>query len=262
MSCLALAHWAEKARTSHLSPLLRQLFSLDNVCADFGTYEKFHPTWEAMRCYAFVQEDNILNKLFKPASSKVLMKLSNFYNGRGRPFQFDDLEIYIERDVTVVHSYNDIRALLLAVLTPEGKLKSNAHLQSIYCLAGNSVGCDSIAFHVTKNEDVVIRAVSSKYSDREDIFQEISELKDGHEKLHGLFKELFPKAKELREKRLYFIANCWRGKRNYQEHPSLFNSLILTNEDLSPLYSTFNQRPQLGTRLSLSSPPLHQALSK
>jgi hypothetical protein len=129
--------------------------------------------------------------------------------------------------------------LLSAVLTPDGKLKDKDVLSKLYLFGENSKGCDSLSFHEAEDGDIVVRALSAKFGVSDQAKQGFTEISDGHGKVH----EVFANYSSLND-RIYFIVHSWRKPTHHQNIPN--NTIILTKDHLYQLYSSFNQRPQLG----------------
>jgi hypothetical protein len=132
-----------------------------------------------------------------------------------------------------------------AVLTPEGRLKDKKVLSKLFLLGIKNEGCDSLSFHEDEDGDIVVRALSTKFGLSDDVQQSFSEISDGYEKTHKAFAN-YPSLKD----RIYYIVHSWGQSTEYQNIPD--NTLILTKDHLNHLYSSFNQRPQLGFPEKLS----------
>jgi hypothetical protein len=235
MSCLMIAHWAKQFFfENHLARLLSNLFRIDATRPNPFSYEEFHATWEAIRYYVFVQS-------LKETKSqeRILLKICDLYNKLGQKGEVEDRHVFIEKEVFISSEFKEISLLLNAVLTTEGKLKDKKALSKLYLLGVRSEGCDSLSFHEAEDGDIVVRALSAKFGESDQVKQDFSEISDGYEKIHKVFAN-YPSLKD----RIYFVFHSWRQPTQHRKIPN--NTLILTKDHLIHLYSSFNQRPQLG----------------
>ena len=111
--------------------------------------------------------------------------------------------VYIEKAMIVSDEYDDLSKLLIDVMAIDGKLKNRSTLRKIFYLGANSPGCDSLCFHETEEGDLVVRALSAKFS-KLDHTKQISEIRDGYDKIHQAFNK-YPQLKS----RIYFIVHSW-----------------------------------------------------
>jgi len=243
MSCLMIAHWAKQySAENHLARLLNDLFRVDATRPNPFTYEEFHPTWEAIRYYVFVQ---YLNLKETKSQNRTSLKICDLYNKLGQKGKVEDRQVFIEKEVVISTEFKEISLLLNAVLTPEGKLKDRKALSKLFLLGVRSEGCDSLSFHEAEDGDIVVRALSAKFGESDQVQQDFSEISDGYEKIHKVFSN-YPSLQD----RIYFIVHSLRQPTHHRKIPK--NSIILTKDHLVHLYSSFNQRPQLGGLEKLS----------
>jgi hypothetical protein len=243
MSCLIIAHWAKQySAENHLARLLNDLFRVDATRPNPFTYEEFHPTWEAIRYYVFVQ---YLNLKETKSQNRTSLKICDLYNKLGQKGEVEDRQVFIEKEVFISTEFKEISLLLSAVLTPEGKLKDRKALSKLFLLGVRSEGCDSLSFHEAEDGDIVVRALSAKFGESEQTQQDFSEISDGYEKIHKVFSN-YPSLRD----RIYFVVHSWRQPTHHRKIPK--NTIILTKDHLIHLYSSFNQRPQLGGPEKLS----------
>jgi hypothetical protein len=243
MSCLMIAHWAKQYFSeNHLARLLNNLFRVDATRPIPYTYEEFHATWEAIRYYVFVQ---YLNLKETKSQNRTSLKICDLYNKLGQKGEVEDRQVFIEKEVVISTEFKEISLLLNAVLTPEGKLKDRKALSKLFLLGVRSEGCDSLSFHEAEDGDIVVRVLSAKFGESDQAQQDFSEISDGYEKIHKVFSK-YPSL----EDRIYFIVHSWRLPTHHRKIPK--NTIILTKDHLIHLYSSFNQRPQLGGPEKLS----------
>ena len=243
MSCLMIAHWAKQYFSeNHLARLLNDLFRIDGTRPNCFTYEQFHATWEAIRYYVFVQT---LNLKEAKSEDRILMRISDLYNKLGQKGELQDRRVFVEKEVLISSEFEEISLLLNAVLTPEGRLKEKEALSKLFLLGVKSQGCDSLSFHEAEDGEIVVRALSAKFGVSDQAKQDFSGISDGYDKIHKVFAN-YPSLKD----RIYFIVHSWRQPTQHRKIPN--NTLILTKDHLNHLYSSFNQRPQLGGPEKLS----------
>jgi hypothetical protein len=242
MSCLMIAHWAKQYSENHLARLLNNLFRVDATRPNPFSYEEFHAIWEATRYYVFVQ---YLNLKEAKSEDRILIPISEIYNELGQQGNLKDRKIFIEKKVKISYEFEEISLLLNAVLTPEGRLKDKEVLSKLFLVGVQSEGCDSLSFHEAEDGDIVVRALSAKFGLSDQVKQDFSEISDGYEKIHKVFAN-YPSLQD----RIYFIVHSWRQPTQHRKIPK--NTIILTKDHLIHLYSSFNQRPQLGGPEKLS----------
>jgi hypothetical protein len=236
MSCLYLYYYAEKYWSSNgdLSRLLKELFEIDLSGPDCYTYEKFHVAWEALRSYSLVSSNSNDTKCLISVKSKL-------YNGKGQIGSGINSEenIYLHKNMVVCYDFDEISKLLRTVLTPNGELVDKFVLTKIYHLGGRSEGVDALCFHETKDGKLTVRLFSSIYAETDNgDKQNITEIKKCYNQAIDIFKN-YPNIQD----RLYFVAHCWRDRIDHIEIPD--RAIILSKEELTKLYASLNQTPQL-----------------
>jgi len=207
--------------------LLKAIFELDKHGPDCYTFEKFHGVWEAIRRYVFVKGE------------KDVMNISQLYNDLGQKQKFNNQSVIIYKEMEPCYDYKDIKQLNSLIYDKEkGGLIEKSLLQKVYILVGTNPGFDIVIFHEnTKRNHLIAITINTKFSVEGETIQEITEIKE-HQKVT---LNQFP---ESEKENVYFIAVCWRKPREYEKIPE--NTIILTKDNLSILYSSLMQRPQLG----------------
>eukprot|EP01124_Arcella_intermedia_P025573 TRINITY_DN4598_c0_g1_i3.p2 TRINITY_DN4598_c0_g1~~TRINITY_DN4598_c0_g1_i3.p2 ORF type:complete len:255 (-),score=54.76 TRINITY_DN4598_c0_g1_i3:119-883(-) len=227
MSTFLIERWSDAMYENHLAILLKDIFELDKHGPDCYTFEKFHGVWEGIRRYVFVQCGN-----------EYVMKISELYNNLGQKQKFNNQSVILHKIMEPCYDYKDIRQLINHIYDKEkGGLRDTSLLRRVYILGGTNPGFDIVIFH--KNEEgnrLIAITINTKFSRMGDKIQEISEIQKNHQLTLDQFAE-------SEKENVYFIAVCWRIPRVYQKIPE--NTIILTKDNLSILYSSLKQRPQL-----------------
>jgi len=231
LSCMMIEQWSRtrnEAQKTHFSRLLNKLFEIDRQGPDAYTFEKFHAIWEAIKCYSIVQYENVKSR---SDHEEILVSLKDFYRGQGQYSELSKTKFYVRRSMSLCYEYETVSPILDLL-----KTKREETLSKVFHLGSKNPGFDSMSFHETQDRKyVIIRLISSKFSSI-NTFQEITELNKGRKNAIALFPP------DMQDK-IFFIANCWRKGRKYNEIPK--NTMILTEDHLSILYGPFNQRPQV-----------------
>jgi hypothetical protein len=238
VSCLHVEKWARSFHTeNHLAFLFFRLFQLDTNGTDCYTYEKFHAYWEAIHYYALVKS------IDKPES----VKLSKLYNDLGQKNKkFVDITVYIYKQMSVSYDYKNFNDLFDSLQLQKNKLKltktaDRSVLQKFYHLGGTNPGFDSVIFFEGLTLEIVILLISTKYSETNEIKQGIVEINDGYEKSMETINNL-----KLKNK-VYFVVNSWRKNAQHDSVPD--NTIVLEKDELTELYASLYQRPQLGSEI-------------